>query len=245
VAELERLIRDLGAKAFRLRESATTKLRLIGEPALPYLEKALASSDAEVRRRAKYLEDGIVEAAAERRKELLSRDLTRHLRPTFAFSPKAETRNGQVIDVLVVKLSGPDAAAVKQLQQLFGPDWDKIRLAVHGKRVVALLGSDTNRLQAALRNLSEGRRGLAAAKSLAPPARPDDPGRKFEVHFSQAAVLSLTKAEDLRQRGGGNPSLTSITLAADPERVQLCLWMPTAEVKAFVKASGLERMFGP
>jgi hypothetical protein len=244
VAEVERLIRDLGARSFRVRESATTKLSLIGEPALPYLAKALASSDAEVRRRAKYLQDGIVETAAERRKEALTQNRIRHLRPTFAFASKAETREGQTIDVLVIKLSGADAAAVKQMQQLFGPDWDKVRLAVHGKQVIALLGSDTDRLQATLKNVREGRPGLAAAKGLAAPARTEDPGRKFEVHFSQEATLALTKAEDLRHRRVGKPPLTSITLAADPGRVQLTLWMPTAEVRALVKASGVNRMFG-
>ena len=47
VAELEKLVQDLGDGFFRVRNTATTKLSLIGEPALPYLEKARTSRDLE------------------------------------------------------------------------------------------------------------------------------------------------------------------------------------------------------
>ena len=39
-ADIERLVGNLSARRFALRESATTKLLLVGEPALPFLEKA-------------------------------------------------------------------------------------------------------------------------------------------------------------------------------------------------------------
>jgi WD40 repeat protein len=51
-AEVARLIRQLGNDDFETREAATTRLNDIGEPALPALHEALASKDAEVRRRA-------------------------------------------------------------------------------------------------------------------------------------------------------------------------------------------------
>lgn len=54
-ADVPRLIRQLGDDDFEVREAATARLEKIGEPALPELYKALASNDAEVRRRAEII----------------------------------------------------------------------------------------------------------------------------------------------------------------------------------------------
>jgi hypothetical protein len=239
VAEVERLIRDLGDDQYTVRESASTKLGLIGEPVLPLLEKAITSTDLEVRRRAQDLKERILAAAADRRRELLSKDLTHHLRPTFGFAPQPELRDGLRLEVVRVRLAGPDAPAASQLRQLFGPDWDRIRLVVHGKQVVALWGSDLSLLQATLTNLKEGRPGLAEAKCLAPFGRTSDPGRKVEFHLSLQAGLALMKAEDLKQKPAGREqSLSSFALTAEPERLQLDLWLPSAELRVIIKEKG-------
>src|SRR5437868_9619016 len=52
-AEVERLIEQLGDDDFDVREAATARLKLAGEPALDALHKATTSDDLEVRRRAK------------------------------------------------------------------------------------------------------------------------------------------------------------------------------------------------
>src|SRR5262249_44538417 len=64
--DLAQLIRDLGDPKYRVREAATTKLRLAGTAALPYLEKASDAKDLEVSRRAMRLEREIRQAAAQR-----------------------------------------------------------------------------------------------------------------------------------------------------------------------------------
>lgn len=51
-AAIRRLIDRLGSDDFRVREEATRKLKALGEKALPQVEKAVQSADAEVRRRA-------------------------------------------------------------------------------------------------------------------------------------------------------------------------------------------------
>ncbi len=48
-----------------------------------------------------------------------------------------ETLDGQKVDVVGIKLADKEFAAAKQYEKLFGPDWNKLRLAVHGKQVVA------------------------------------------------------------------------------------------------------------
>src|SRR5947209_17821804 len=55
-AEVTRLIRQLGNRAFTRREAASKALAAIGEPALPALRQAAhASADLEVRRRCEAL----------------------------------------------------------------------------------------------------------------------------------------------------------------------------------------------
>ncbi len=240
VAAVTRLIRDLGAAEYAVRESATTKLCLIGEPVLPYVDKALASEDLEVRRRAERVKERIVTAAALRRRELLAHDLTRHVRPTFAYVPRAALVAGRRIDVIQIRLSARDAAVVPQLRRLFGPAWDRVRLAVHGRQVVALLGSDDRLLLETLRNLEEQRPGLAGATWLNAFARKRDPARKFEFHVSLQTGLALTRADEQKRRKmlSQPTAMTSVALTVTPDRLQLDAWIPSPEFKAVVKEQG-------
>jgi hypothetical protein len=236
VEAVKKLVRDLGDDSFAVRESATTKLTLLGEPALPYVEKALKSDDAEVRRRADRIKRRVVAVAEERRKELLSQALPRPVRPTFTFAPKAETVEGCRVEVLRVKLAGADAALAPRLRQLFGPDWDKVRLAPHGKQVAVLFGSDRKLLAATLKNLKEKRPGLAGAKYLAAFGKHSDPGRTAEFHVSVQTVLALLNADDLRKApAAADHAMTSFALTVGPERLQLDVWVPSAEVKVIAK----------
>ncbi|HEX5273294.1 MAG TPA: hypothetical protein VFW33_22510, partial [Gemmataceae bacterium] len=98
VAAVEKLIRDLGDDDFEVRESASRRLALIGEPALPLIEKAHKSGDAEVRRRTEDLKAEIVATATARRRELLSKEAPWRVRPTFHFEPKPEQRAGHAVE---------------------------------------------------------------------------------------------------------------------------------------------------
>jgi hypothetical protein len=233
-ALVKKLIEELGDSKFRTRNSATTRLGLIGEPALPYLEKALTSSNPEVRRRAESTKQQIVNAATAWRKELLSKDLTRGLRPAFAFQAQAEMRAGLPVSFLRLKLDDKDAPMTSKLRQLFGPDWSDIRLLPVGNQVIVLLGSDTTLLDATVLNLKNKRAGWAANKLLKPFADHADPARKVEFHMSVRTVLALSQAEDLTQPAAfaGAPPLTSLALTVAAERLQLDMWVPPAEIQA-------------
>jgi hypothetical protein len=233
VAIVEKLIGELGDDAFRVRESASTKLALVGEPALPFLDKALKSEDPEVRRRARALKEGIVAKAAARRKELLSPDALKHVRPTFAFAPKAEMLDDTRLDVVRIRLT--EAAAAAKLRELLGPDWDRIRLAVHGRQVVVLLGSDQELLRATLKNLKAGKRGLADTKTLSASNAHLDPTRQVEFHLSVAAAYALWTAADLR-RPAGKSFLSSFALAVEPDLLHLDVWLPATEFKILNRA---------
>jgi hypothetical protein len=229
---VEALVRDLGNRRFRVRQSATTKLRLLGEPALPYLARAVNSSDVEIVERARRLRKEIESAAAQRRKELLDKGLPRLVKPTFRFVAKAETRGGHSIDVVNVKLAAEDTAFAPQLKALFGPSWDKIRLATHGKQVIVLLGSDVRLLEETLANLQDGKPGLAEWKALAAFDRQRHPARRFELHISVARALALVLGRRLDQ-----PAMTSTALTLQPDLVQVDVRLSTADIKAMVQAS--------
>jgi hypothetical protein len=228
------LVKDLSSDQYRTRASATTRLRLIGEPALVELEKAVAKPpDLETSRRAQLLMREISAVAAERRKELLAKDLPRYLRPTFAFVAKAETRAGLPVDIVHIKLVDKDLPAVRQMLPLFGPDWDKLRLAVHGKQVVVLLGSEVELFDAALVNLKEGKAGLAGSKLAEGFAKTPALKSTATFHVSLESLIGLVHAQSRRiepQR------LSSFALAVEDAGLQLDLFVPIADIKAIDKA---------
>jgi hypothetical protein len=242
VRAVQKLVRDLGDDDFATREDASTKLNLIGEPALPFLEKAAESDDAEVRRRAGELATEIRERAALRRKELLNRDAPKRLNPGFVLKPAAETVDGQKVDVLQVKLGREDAGVVGQMRQLLGPDWAKVRMAVVGKQVVVLIGSDLDLFRQTLKNIKEGAAGLADDPSLAAFHKQADRDRKFELHVAMQSLAALTAPEGLdpRQLKAG-PTLTSLAVAVDPGRFEVNLWVPPDQFKAVVQGLRLFR----
>jgi hypothetical protein len=236
-AKIEAMVRDLGNRRFRVRQAATTKLRLLGEPALAYLDKAIRSDDLEVSRRARDLRDQIEQATAQRRKDLLSKDLPKLVKPTYVFVARAETRGGCKVHIVNAKLTGKDVEVAPQLKELFGPDWDKIRLAVRGKQVVALVGSDVALLDEALANLKDSKPGLAASKGLTAFARQIHPDRRFEAHFSLERFLVLMKGPQNNQPADQKEDqpLTSLALTLEPDHVQLDVRVATTDIKAMVR----------
>ena len=232
-ADVPKLIAELGADAYAARQAATLRLSLIGEPALPYFDKALAAGglDLETKRRVEKLHAQISKVAAARRKELLAKDVTKPLRPSLTFVPAPEQRQGTAVDVVHVRLDGADRATTDTLRQLLGPDWDKLRLAAVGDRVAVLVGSDTVLLDAALQNLKADRPGLAESKALAAFAKRAEPGRQAELHVSVEALAGLIAPPAPK----GAPALTSFALSLGADYVQLELWAPTTEVAAVIR----------
>ncbi|MCI0638328.1 MAG: hypothetical protein L0Y72_13745 [Gemmataceae bacterium] len=228
--DIEQLVRDLGDSIYRVRESANVKLRLVGEPALPYLEKVIGKADLETSRRAQRLYGQISEVAAQRRKELLAKDLPKFVRPTFAFIPKAETRADVPVDIIHIRLSERDRIIAKQMEQLLGPEWDRLRVAVHGNQVAVLLGSDVDLLDATLANLRSGKPGLAESPNLGPFAKKS--AHHVQLHVSLDALAGLITPRNTPIKPG---RLTSFGLSFEEDRVQMNLWAPREELRALLK----------
>jgi hypothetical protein len=230
--DIAKLVEELGSPRYRVRESAMLKLRLLGEPALPHLAKGKEAKDLELSRRAERLWTEISAAAAERRKELLTKEFPRHLHPTVTFAAKPETRTGQRVEILRLKLAEGEATAAKNLRNLLGPQWQRIRLAACGKQLVVFLGSEVELLDETLANLKAGKPGLAAAKSPAGFARQPGSARNIEFHVSGQRLAALMAEPEEAAKLLPRPAapLTSFGLAIGADDVQLDILLPLDEL---------------
>lgn len=222
---LAKLIDDLSHERYAVRAPASTKLRLIGEPALLELEKAVeAKRDLETVRRLQKLIAEISTVAAERRQEL-KKDVLKFVRPTFAWVAQAETRVGQPVDIVHIKLQDAEAATAKALKQYLGPDWDKMRLAVRGKQVVVLLGSEVDLLEQTLKKLEDHGKAEAALDAKAGAA-------VVQFQLSLESLSSLFTGKPRRLPG---ERLTSFALHVPESGLQFDLQAPTEELRILFK----------
>lgn len=236
--DVEQLIRDLSDRQYHVRESATLKLRLLGEPVLPRLDKARRAAELEVSRRADRLYRQIAEAAAARRKELLYAEVLRSIRPTFAYIAEAEKRQGRVVDVVRIQLSDADVQRARPfMKQLLGPEWNNLRLVPHGKQVVAFFGSDLDLLNETLRNLAGDKPGLQGSTAIKAFQRQAPSARMIELHLAMASLLALIDPQGVRLPAKAVLSSAGLSVGAD--YLQLDMWVPSSEVSIIARGSGL------
>jgi len=236
VTALRKLVADLGSNYYRAREAAMVRLSLVGERALPFLDDAAKSNDLEVSQRARRLQEQILATASQRRKELLSDDIFKRIKPRLAFSPKTDAWRGQDIYSAFLKLD--DARLVEaQMQEVLGPEWNRLRFAVHGKQVAVLVGSNQELLRDTLANLQENKPGLAQSTRFAGFTANSNPRRNFEIHVAARAVTSLITPTPLKERAliAANDAPTSLSMTVGAESIQINLWVPPEEFALFWK----------
>ena len=229
--EIEKLIAELGSDEFETRESASTKLGLIGIAALPYLEKALKSDDAEVRRRAVDVSRAIQTAADLRKQELTEGLVKKAFRPTFTLKLKAETRADANIHLLGLRFDDKDSPYPAALKDLFGPDWNRVRIAVVNKQVVIVAGSDLALLDQAIQNVRDGKPGLEQSAALAEFRKQAAPERRIELHLALSRVQALvTPAEKLPRDFKATATCSSISARTGLTDFGVDLWIPAEAV---------------
>ena len=222
-ATVRNLVADLDHDRYAVRESATVKLALIGEPVLALLEQTAKTAGPEVRRRAERLIRQMKAAAEARRKEALS-DAPRRIRPGFVLERGAETLDGHKVDVVAVKLGKEDAAAAEAMKKLAGPGWARVRMATAGKKVVVLVGSDTALFRQALKNVKTGAAGLEGSPALAAFRKQADRGRKLELHAALESVEAL-KAGGIDPKKIKAGSLSSLAVSVDEAGFDIRIWV--------------------
>lgn len=236
VKTIQQLIAELGHDQYRVRQLATTKLGLVGKPALPDLEKAANSGDMEVRFRARSVRQQINNSLAGERADLLKRDLLARIKPNFAYFPKQETRSGRPIDFVQLQLQIDEAPVASRLKNLLGPQWSKMRLATVDNRVIALLGSNTSLLDRAIANAKSGDAGIESGASYVTFRTRAQAERTVEFHLSLARAQQLVASEPRSTKPAD--SNTSFGLSIAPQRIRFDVFSPFEEVKAVVKRMG-------
>lgn len=235
-AEMQRLIDDLGAEEFQKREAASTQLEVIGDAALPYLEKAEKSPDAEVRRRARELLRTIRTAADLRKQELAKGMVAKAFHPTFTLQLNAEKRAGTDVHLLGMRFAGGDKPFAGALQDFFGPQWNRLRLAAVNKQLVVLLGSDLDLLEQAIANVRDGKPGLEQSATLADYHKHVATERRIELHLALGRVRALlTPTADLPKDFTPSGAVSSIALWTKPTEMGGDLWIPAEAMSDFFK----------
>jgi hypothetical protein len=235
-AEIEKLVGELGSDDFDTREAASTKLGLIGDATLPYLEKAEKSDDAEVRRRAGDLRRGILAAADLRKKELAEGLVKKAFRPTFTLKLKAEKRADADVHLLGMRFEGDDAPYAGALKDLLGPEWNRLRIAVVNKQVVVLIGSELTLLEQAIQNVRDGKPGLEQSPALAEFHKRAAPERRIELHLALGRVHALVKpASELPRDFKPSGACSSVSIRSGPTDVGMDLWVPAEAVADVIR----------
>jgi hypothetical protein len=236
IATIKQLVADLGNNRFRVREAASARLILLGEPALPFVEKGIESDDAEVHSRSEKIKVAIVASIQELRKEALNK-LSVTVRPKLCFVDKPTQQGGHEIETLQLKFSEADMENPKRLRQLFGPNWNRIRFARVRDHVVMVVGSDDRKFLETLANVKEGKRGLEDSKSVAGFRKYPDPARKLQFQVSVRSVLELMNAEELKKPGDvkHDAPLSAFGLSAEANRLQLDFWLTVGDLAEILK----------
>jgi hypothetical protein len=152
--------------------------------------------------------------------------------PTVSYAGKAEKLAGLDVNVVRVKAPGLTKSDLKSLKDYFGPDWDKVRIVVQGKKAIFLAGSNTALLKEAAANLEKREKGLAADKVVMAELARLSKERKLELHFNLSGLAALRKGE----KPGPAKGLVSLSLTVEPDRLQLEVVAAKSEVKPFIHA---------
>ena len=131
---IQKLIAQLAAPDYATRHSATTKLVLIGGPALKFVERAEKSEDSVVAGRARNIATRIRQKLYEERESALDPALLSRLEPQFIFREKAEMREGRPVHIIEIRTKQSDTKQSDTVQKNVGRTQRFLAL-MNGKRL--------------------------------------------------------------------------------------------------------------
>lgn len=143
---------------------AETRLRLVGPAAIPALEKAADGGDPRLRSRARCVLEELEKAQAQTKQHPPITDpyFWTALNPGLEFLESNRQIGDCVCHVIQIlpdpsKTAAETEQATTTMRQLFGDQWDQVRVVTVGDRLVLMLGSDDARLQRVVRDVEQGR----------------------------------------------------------------------------------------
>lgn len=231
------LILQLGDDNYQKRRSASTRLVLIGERALPLVIAAKMSTNAEVARRAVQIEKLIREELQEKRMSALKSSMLTKAKPGFIFHPDAEERLGSSVDIMEIRVQKNSELQVL-CPILAGKDWSRIRLVKFEKHVVIFFGSDLQRLDELIQNVQSLEDGAELSAPEASYGSPLIDARGAEFQGSVARILRLMKGEHLteKQRAeSDDPDLSSLSVTVEPDFIAVEWRLSLPDLKAIRK----------
>ena len=230
--KIRKLVGQLTSPDYATRQSAATKLILIGGPALAAVEKAEKSGDPAVTRRAGTVAVRIRQSVKLKRERALQPSLLSKVEPKFVFHIKAEERAGLPVHILEMQ-SKLTPSMQSNVAALLGPDWERVRLVPRDRQVVVLLGSNTKLLDTTLTNLASDRPGLTADPKNDVYNRPLNRKQTSKLHVSTQRFLALKEGKPMEKR---HPhELSSISLTLQSTRFNVELRLPASEIRTLVK----------
>lgn len=158
------------------------------------------------------------------------------------FRRNAEQMGDRHVDVVQFDADAFEEELRAELAQMLGPQWHRLKICTVGSHVVVMLGSDASLLRGAVDNVRQGKRGLAEQEALRQADRRLHAGRKIESYFSidEAYELGhLIEGQPPRRDATPCRHMTSTALTIHDDRVQLDVWVPTADIKTVARANGL------
>lgn len=237
--EIERLVKQLADDSYRVRQAASTRLALIGPPALEKLAQAERGADPEAKYRARQLREQIAVAEKELKADLLNRVPLAGVKPQFVYRPRAETRNGQSVDWIEILLTEADQRQGYFLRDLLGDDWNKIRLTTVGKRMVFLFGSRGDLFDQAVKDLASDRDSWRDVQEVQRFRERVGGELTAEMHLQLARLKMLVQGDE---KTGVPPSetaaKTSLGLRIAPQTLGIDLYLPASEGSTVLRAWG-------
>ena len=192
---IDELILQLGARKYKKRELAASKLKLIGADAIPALKRAMESSDFEVRSRADQILKSFAFKSIAKQKEAFNFDSDMLATRKIQFAYKAnqekvlELPTDHILVISDAKSNG--TGFTEDLQKVFGKNWSEIRLTPIGNQIVFSWGSQKGWHQKTLQNIRDKKPGLAARDRF-----PTFSARTSQENIAQA-VFSMEQIKHL------------------------------------------------
>lgn len=232
---IQTLVEELGSSKYRVRRLAAIKLDLLGKPALAALNGVRDSTDTETRLRARTIIQRISSAESEAREEFLEKNLLATIEPRFVYLPNQESRSGQSIDLIQMRLLSRDPSLADKLEALFGPEWSSLRLTTIGNQVLIFWGTETTIMDQAIVDLRAGQTRLELSKRFTAFRQRGAPKRTAEFHLSLVRLRQLVdRKADLIQSDKLSTSMTSFGMSIAPQMIRFDLFSPYDNAKVII-----------
>ena len=172
------------------------------------------------------------------RAELLKGSLFKKLKPSFTYAPQEETLGMSDIGILTMQFQSDVQQTRNKMETLFGPEWQKVRIATVGKEVLLLVGSETSILERAIAKQKLPESALNTHKACQTFRARANSDTIFEIHVAISRLgylLDLGISEDKSAVGKEVDRVSSFGLTIEDKRVRVDTYTPPQDIKVFLE----------